>query len=383
MTAIRVAVDASRVRSGGGIAHLVGILSIEDPKIFGISEIHVWAYQALLDLLPDRPWLIKHHPPEVDLSLVKQVFWQAVKLVKEIKLAKCQILFATDASTFCRFRPMVVLSQNMLPYDDGMVKVFGWSKNRFQQNFIYQVQKRAFKFADSVIFLTQHAARQIQQHTGVLSDVQVIAHGVDEIFKTRLHRVSWPAKGQRPIRCLYVSPIWEYKFQWVVVRAIKILRDKGHDISLAIVGGGGSRAKKMLARQISISDRDRQFVTVEEFLPHEQIPVRIAEADIFVFASGCETFGISLLEAMAIGLPIASSNKSSLPETLRDGGEYFDPEDDVSIATAIEKLINDCNLRADLSRRAKELSVVYSWSKCATETWDHIVKTYGQFVETS
>jgi len=74
------------------------------------------------------------------------------------------------------------------------------------------------------------------------------------------------------------------------------------------------------------------------------------QADLFVFASSCETFGISLLEAMAVGLPIACSNKSSLPETLQDGGEYFDPEDDQSIASAVKRLILDPVSRKKLLR---------------------------------
>jgi hypothetical protein len=57
MTPVVVAVDASRIRSGGGVAHLLGILEIDDPAQFGIDNIHVWAYQKLLDQLPNRSWL--------------------------------------------------------------------------------------------------------------------------------------------------------------------------------------------------------------------------------------------------------------------------------------------------------------------------------------
>ena len=380
MVNLKIAVDASRVRSGGGIAHLSGILNIDNPAIFGIDEIHVWAYQSLLERLPNRPWLIKHHPPETELNLLRQVFWQAFNLEKEIRISGCQILFTAEASTFCRFKPNVVLSQNMLPYDPGMVKVFGLSKNRFQQTFIYQVQKRAFRFAQGIIFLTQHAATQIQKHTGPLTNFKVIAHGVDKVFKETNPQTQWPDKNQRPIHCIYVSPIWEYKFQWVVVRAIKELRDRGYDLTLSIVGGGGSRAKKMLARQIAISDPVGAFVTVDVFLPHSKIPQLIAQADIFVFASGCETFGISLLEAMAIGVPIASSTRSSLPETLRNGGVYFDPENHDSIANSIEQLIVDADLRTTIAQRAKELSLEYSWPRCAQATWLYIADTYGRYM---
>lgn len=376
MGKIKVAVDASRVRSGGGVAHLIGILDLEQIDLFGITEIHLWSYQKLLDAVPDKPWLIKHHPPETEASLPRQLCWQATQLEKEIKQTGCHILFSADASTFCRFRPMVVLNQNMLPYEGGIMPLYGLSKDRLRQAFILEVQKRAFKFADASIFLTQHSAIRIQHYSGKLSAYTVIPHGVGEVFKHTPVTRTWPEQSQQPIPCLYVSPILEYKHQWVVVQAIKRLRDQGLPVTLTLIGGGGPRARQRLARQIEISDPEHQFVELLEFLPHEEIPARIADAAIFIFASGCETFGISLLEAMAVGVPIACSNQSSLPETLQDGGAYFNPRDDVSIAQALNTLIHDPAKRAVLAARAKKLSESYSWSRCANETWRYIVQTY-------
>jgi glycosyltransferase involved in cell wall biosynthesis len=79
---------------------------------------------------------------------------------------------------------------------------------------------------------------------------------------------------------------------------------------------------------------------------------------------------------MAMGLPIAASNRSSIPETLRDGGVYFDPEKPAEIAFAIERIILDPSLRANLAKRASELAKQYSWERCSSETWGFIVDTY-------
>lgn len=376
MANIRVAVDATRVRSGGGIAHLIGILAVDQIQTYGINEIHLWAYKSLLDKIPDKPWLIKHHPKETDQSLIKQLNWQAKKLNQEIIDAGCQILFSADATTLCRFDPMVVLSQNMLPYEKGGISMFGFSVERLRQHFLLEVQKRAFRFATATIFLTQYAAQKIQRLTGKLKNHTTIPHGVGNEFKQIGAQSRWPTKGERSINCLYVSPIYEYKHQWVVVRAIQKLRQEGIDIKLTLVGGGGQRARRILAKQISLSDPNGEYVVVHEFLPHEEIVEMMAHSDIFVFASSCETFGISLLEAMAVGLPIACSNKSSLPETLQDGGEYFDPEDDDSIAQALRSLIVDTQKRLRYSARAKAISENYSWGKCANQTWNYIAQVY-------
>ena len=377
MRRIKVAVDASRVRSGGGVAHLLGILSIADPKEFGIEQIHVWAYKKLLDLLPDYDWLIKHNPAALEQSLLHQSWWQGMQLSDEIKQAGCDILFSADVSTFCRFKPMVVLNQNMLAYDQGVLALFGWGKDRFQQTLMYLVQKKAFRFATASIFLTQHAAKQVQRRVGALSRTVCIPHGVAEVFKQTSAQAAWPIAGERPIRCLYVSPVFEYKHQNEVVLAVKTLRDQDLDIEITLAGGGGQRALKILDQLLSQVDPQRDFVKLIEFIPNSNVASLIAEADIFIFASSCETFGIALLEAMTIGVPIACSNRSSLPETLQDGGEYFDPQDSESIARAIDSLVRDPERRFQLANRARALAKNYSWSRCAQETWSFISQTHS------
>lgn len=378
MGAINVAVDASRVRSGGGIAHLVGIFDVENIDVYGISKIHLWAYQKLLDAVPDKPWLIKHHPAATEKSIAHQLYWQYTTLSDEVSAQNCQILFTAEASTVCRFKPMVVLSQNLLPFEKGILPLFGLSMNRLRQELIREVQKRAFINSDGNIFLTQYAANCVQGITGKLPQTQIIAHGVGDVFRKTSSTRMWPDHPNQPIRCLYISPVFEYKHQWVVVRAIKQLRDQGHDLHLTLVGGGGSRAKAMLTRQISISDPNKEFVEVLDFLPHGNIPAYLADTDLFIFASSCETFGITLLEAMAIGLPIACSDQSSLPEVLQDGGVYFDPTDDSSIARAVESLIVNPTLRKTKATKAKKLSEPYSWPTCADKTWKYLVQTYDR-----
>ena len=378
MKLIKVGVDASRVKSGGGVEHLLGILDIADPAEFGIGEIHVWAYKKLLDALPKKDWLIKHHPKALERSLLHQSWWQAVSLSKELEAAGCHLLFSAEASTFCRFKPMIVLNQNMLAYEDGVLALFGLGRDRIQQTLMYFVQRQAFRFATASIFLTQYAAEQVQRRVGKLRKTTCIPHGVAEIFKTTSPQTAWPNEFERAVRCLYVSPVLEYKHQSEVVRAVKALRDQGLNIELTLTGGGGRRALKILNGLLEQVDPNRCFVKVMRFIPNHDVARLVADADIFVFASSCETFGIALLEAMTIGVPIACSNRSSLPETLRDAGEYFDPQDPKSIARAIYKLVKNPTHRIEIAMRARVLAANYSWSRSARETWTFVAEVYRE-----
>lgn len=367
-----VGIDASRNRSGGAKAHLIGIISEGDPLKHGIQKVHVWAFKALLDSLPDKPWLIKHNPKALERSLFWQVWWQRHSLPREARQVGCTVLLNTDAGTVCRFRPAVTMSRDMLSYEPGEIERFGVSKARLRLILLRYMQNQSMRMSDGVIFLTKHAANVIQKSSGKLTRIAFIPHGISSEFKQQTPARPWPKTGDYPIRCLYVSNAALYKHQWMVVRAIAALRKHGHNLRLTLAGGGAGRAQRLLDDEIAVSDPGKSFVELIGFVPPKELPQLLASADLFVFASSCENMPNTLLEAMAVGLPIACSNRGPMPEVLADGGVYFDPEDADSIAVAVEKIINNDQLRVSIASRAKMLSERYSWARCAVETWEFV-----------
>jgi len=366
---IIIGIDASRNRSGGAKAHLLGMLKNGDPLVYGIQKVHVWSYVNLLDALPNASWLIKHNPPELEQSIVHQMWWQYRSLPKEARSYGCEILLNTDAGSVCPFEPAVVMSRDMLSYEPGEMKRFGLSKARLRLWLLRFIQSRSMKNAIGVIFLTNYAARVIQKTTGTIGHYTVIPHGVGDNFRQSSLRRNWPDDSKRKIRLLYVSNASMYKHQWNVVKAIGRIRRKGFNVSLLLIGGGKGRAQQLLEKEISITDPKHEFVELESFVDHERIPEFLAQADVFIFASSCENMPITLLEAMASGLPIACSDRGPMPEVLQDGGVYFDPENPESISKAVEKIITDKELRISIARQAKEISQQYSWARCSDQTW--------------
>ncbi len=373
---LTIGIDASRNRSGGAVAHLIGILSEGDPVSFGIGKVHVWAYQKLLDAIPERRWLIKHNPPELEQSIFKQLWWQRYGFPVEVKMTACQIVLNTDAGTISKVRPAVTMSRDMLSYEPGVIELFGFSKARLRLILLRYIQNRSLRSADGAIFLTRYAAKVIQQSSGYLPSIAYIPHGVGATFKQSRPLNEWPEAGLRPIQCIYVSNAEMYKHQWVVVEAISLLRKRGYDLALKLVGGGKGPAQRLLLDAIAVSDQGGKFVEQLAFLPQQELPNHLARADLFIFASSCENMPNTLVEAMAVGLPIACSNRGPMPEVLADGGVYFDPSDAESIAGAIEQIIRLPALRLAITLRAKTLSQQYNWKRCANETWAFIAETY-------
>ncbi len=373
-----IGIDASRNRSGGAKAHLIGILSKSDPTQYGIKEVHVWTYKTLLDEIPDRPWIIKHNPPELEQSILKQLWWQRFHFPTEVKKSGCDIVLNTDAGKVSRLSPCVTMSRDMLSYELGEMERYGISKARLRLIILRWVQNSSLRNADGIIFLTHYAAEVIQNSCGKLSNIAFIPHGVGDNFKQVEQVKEWPTDKNVPIECLYVSNTAMYKHQWNVVRAVELLREKGFPLNLKLVGGGSGKAQKKLEDQLLKSDPRGEFVKQLDFVPQQELPQTISNANLFIFASSCENMPNTLLEVMSVGIPIACSNRGPMPEVLENGGVYFDPENPEEIAEAVRKLIMDPALRNSVSRRARELSYQYSWSRCGNETWDFLCETLSK-----
>ena len=370
---MKLAINASRARSGGAKSHLVGILSEVNPYLYGFKEVHVWSYGELLSLLPKRPWLKKHIIKMENKSILKQLWWEFFLLPKEIRQNFCNILLNVDAGTVCRFQPYVVMSRDMLSYEPGEMYRYGISFSLLRLIIIKFVQNSSLKNSMGSIFLSKYAGNVIQKSTGLLRNTIYIQHGVSDNFRSDEPPCNWPEKNNRSINCLYVSNIAPYKHQWNVIRAIKKLRKEGFNLNLTLTGGGiagGNKiAQALLKNELDLSDPQSNFVKNIGFIEQEKLPNILKKADIFIFASSCENMPNTLLEAMASGLPIACSNRGPMPEILQSAGVYFDPEKPINLANAIKKLIQDKNYREKIAKDAMLLSTNYSWKRCSKETF--------------
>ena len=367
-----VAIDASRNRSGGAIAHMIGLIGAAEPARHGVERVHVWSYRRLLDSLPDRPWLVRHNPPALERGILAQLRWQRTQLASEVHRAGCAITLNSDAGTIARHHPCATMSRDMLSYEPGEIKRYGIGKARLRLWLLRHMQNASLHSADGAIFLTRYAAEVIQASCGRLNDVAIIPHGVGEEFRGAGLPPDWPVPGSGPIRILYVSNAAPYKHQWHVVRAVASLRASGLEMRLVLAGGGSGPACQRLAAEIAVSDPAGAFVERLPFLSHDGIVDELKRADIFLFASSCENMPNTLVEGMASGLPVACSERGPMPEVLKDGGVYFDPERPDSIAAALRLLVDDAERRRTMAARSYALACDYSWSRCADETFAYL-----------
>ena len=378
-------IDATNIRHGGGRTHLLELLSHAKPRAHGFSKVVVWGSKSTLALLPDQDWLIKLNPHSCEGGLIDRLIWQYFGLAKQALVEGCNLLFAPGGNFGGNFRPVVTMSQNMLPFDRRELIRYRLSSTTLKLIVLRWMQSRSFKKANAIIFLTRYSAKKVQSITGQLQGLTcIIPHGVNSRFHLQLNtqKAIENYDLSRPYRLLYVSIVDQYKHQWHVVDAIDILRQKtGWPLTLDLVGPAYPAALRRLQKTMAICDLRREWVKYHGSVPYKKLHTFYAEADLGVFASSCENMPNILLEAMAAGLPMASSDCGPMPEVLGNCGVYFDPENSTDIAATLERLIADSSMRAALADKSSTRAQQYSWTTCADQTFTFMQEVYIHWAE--
>lgn len=370
-------IDATNLRHGGGVTHLYELLKAANPQEYGFSRVVIFGGSETLQKIEDRVWLEKISPPELERGLFHRSLWQLFNLSDAIRRAGCDVLFIPGGSYMGNFKPSVLMSQNLLPFDYSELIRYGLSSKTLRLLFLRFIQSFSFRHATGMIYLTAYAQSVVSKIIGTIpGSIAVIPHGLSTRF---LHRpkIQKPISEydfSKPYRFIYVSIVDHYKHQWNVVEAIAKLRSMGIPVALDLVGSAYPRALSRLDSCIAEFDPKRYWVSYHGEVPYGDLHNIYSRADAGIFASSCENLPIILLETMAAGLPVACSKLGPMEEVLGNAGLYFNPLSPVDIADSLCQLINSPELRTALSNKSYKISQSFSWGHCADETFHFLSK---------
>ncbi|KJE27557.1 glycosyl transferases group 1 family protein [Geobacillus kaustophilus] len=162
-----------------------------------------------------------------------------------------------------------------------------------------------------------------------------------------------------------------------LLKAYEIIRTNlKEELHLVFVGGLGMRSEELI-REIEKS-QFKDSIIMTGYVPDEDLPILYSNAEVFVYPSLYEGFGLPVLEAMGYGVPVVTSNVSSLPEVGGEAALYCDPYDVESIAYTIEKVLLSPTLQKQLREKSLERSKLFSWEKTALQTRDVFLKCFNE-----
>jgi len=252
--------------------------------------------------------------------------------------------------------PAMRLRATAVTFHDLFVMTGDYSTPEFRARFTAQARDAARR-ADIIIAVSEFTKSQVVGLLGTPeARVRVVHHGA--------RALRFPQVAREPV-ILHVGALQTRKN---IVRLVDAFETLDESWRLVLAGAAGFGAEEILARVARSPARVR--ITVTGYVEPAELAAWYARATVFAFPSLDEGFGMPLLEAMAAGTPIVTSNRSALPEVAGDAALVVDPEDTAALAAALRQLTGDAELRIELTRRGSARVQSFTWEKSVRETWD-------------
>jgi hypothetical protein len=156
-----IGIDATNLRGGGGVTHILELLTAAEPTKHGVVKVVIWGGAKTLAKLPDRAWLEKVNPPALSRGFFARTLWQLCALSSAAREVQCDVLFVPGGSYAGSFKPIVAMSQNLLPFEWLELRRYGFTLKGLKLLVLRFIQSYSFKSSNGMIFLTEYAKRAV------------------------------------------------------------------------------------------------------------------------------------------------------------------------------------------------------------------------------
>jgi len=258
---------------------------------------------------------------------------------------------------------------------------FFFGNQEMENRYIGHLQ-RIFEIAECVITVSECSKQRIlEAFPQSEPKLRIVYPGVSPEFFPEV----WGVNDRRWFRekigvpegyLLYCGGIDGCKNLQFLLESFKIFRDRtGSPRRLVIVGDVGTPRRGMVPLPVTVHKLGLEdFVTFTGRISDEFLRRHYCSASLFVFPSKIEGFGYAPLEAMACGCPVLCSNAPALPETVGEAAHLLPPDDPEAWAEAMDRLLDDIELRRSLVRKGRERADRFKWS----ETAEGVLRVYRE-----
>jgi glycosyltransferase involved in cell wall biosynthesis len=356
----RIAINASHAKTGGGVTYLRQMLPLFAAEP-GVS-VHLILHRDQLPLFDPIPDGIEVVACDYTSRFFPTLIWEQFRLPGIARRLSADVLFSTANFGPLFARNHVLLLRNatsVIRLARRVKPVAYWFMLSAATIVSLLKARRAIAVSNYAAGVLTFGMHRLRNHK-----VSVVYHGTAPVAVPRKHN------DVQGINLLAVSDIYIQKNYHTLIRALAILSKSRSDLTLTIVGQEidsyyAKTLQKLLA-ELGLEDSVKFVGHVET----EELDHLYRECQLFVFPSAVETFGNPLLEAMARGVPIASSNAAAMPEVIGDAGLTFDPENAREIASRIATLLVDPKMRVKLGEKAAKRARSFTWEETARRTLD-------------
>lgn len=240
--------------------------------------------------------------------------------------------------------------------------------------------KMAIERSDSIITISESSKKDILKFYPKIKEekIRVVYHGFSqEVFKKSLRDLKKEKKlrdkfGITEKYILYLGALQPRKNLAILIEAFEKLKEKGGNEKIKLVlAGGKAWMWKDIFERIEKSPCKNDILTPGK-IDFADVGHLMRGAEIFCFPSLYEGFGFPVLEAFCAGVPVIVAKNSSLPEVGEDAVAYFDGKNSEELAEKMKNVLENKELREEMTEKGQEQIKKFSWENCARETLEYL-----------
>lgn len=289
------------------------------------------------------------------------IFWTQLRISLEMLLHPVDVLFIPASAL-----PFVHPKKSVVTVHDVAWRYFPESFTRFMRWFLNWSTGFAAKSASRIIAVSKSTKKDLIRFYGVDSGkISVIHHGFESL-EPEGRRTTELKKGLPKNYALFLSTLQPRKNLEGLIDAFAALKKEYPEIlhKLVVVGRMGWKFESILQK----INHNREFVEYLNYVADRDRFAILSGADLLVVPSFYEGFGMQILEAFNMNVPVAASKTSSMPEVAGEAAVYFDPKNIMEMKNAVKSVLLDKSFSDSLRQKGKERLKDFSWDKCARET---------------
>lgn len=348
---MNILIDCKGLKEGGGVTHIKNLLE-------QLSDIQHKSEKILL--------YNYHGTFPSGYSMYRPIKFFGLNLTYLSFLLGCNfdVLFTPSGRSKITLKPSVTMCRNMLVFDRKERARFRYTKDWYRFVILEWLQLFSFARAKKIIFLNDYAQNYVCRRYPFLKKKSVIIpHGKPDISHQWSNHKELIKFDNDPYRLIYVSTLNYYKHQHKVVEAVSLLRDKGYNIDITLVGGARDHYLRDYGDFLS-----KSFVRYLGKLSFAEIESEYKKANLAVFASSCENLPNVLMEKIACGIPVVVSDIEPMNSYCDIKDSHFNHEFASDIAQTIEQIGSNIDLQKMIIDKSRFTIQDYSWYRTALET---------------
>lgn len=296
----------------------------------------------------------------------RRLLWEQLALPRLARRARLDLLHSPHYT-----RPFWLPCKSIVTLHDMTFFLYPELHTQAKRLFFPAAIRASAPLADALIAVSENTRQDAIRLLHLPPQkVFTVHHGVTDDFKpinepglleNVRHKYGLPSQF-----ILYVGLVEPRKNLPLLLRSFKKATDEGIQASLVVAGSFGWMVDAVFEQIRALGLETKVLFT--GYIPRQDLPMIYNLADLLVYPTLYEGFGLPVLEAMACGLPVVATEVSSIPEVIGEAGVLVPPTDEDALAQAILSVWRDSDLRRRLSEQGRERALTFTWQRTAQET---------------